>query len=78
MIPNEITLYFHCKECLLERPDNISPAEWARLSIGWTEHGFQVWCERHQNNVISIDFLGQKVAYRKFDKPEDSEITTAE
>jgi hypothetical protein len=42
-------------------PDGESPASWARLSVGFSKEGMQVWCERHNMNVIHIDFLGQKV-----------------
>lgn len=59
---NEIGAYLHCGLCLAEwqkgRKD-VSPAEFARLSVGWTKAGLQVWCHRHQVNVVNIDFEGQ-------------------
>jgi hypothetical protein len=39
---NEITSYAHCGRCLAERPDDQSPAEYARLAVGWTPIGLQV------------------------------------
>lgn len=54
-VPLEIQMYFHCKRCLMEKPDGISPAEWVRLNVGWTERGIQVWCVRHDLNVVHID-----------------------
>lgn len=59
-ITNEIKQFFHCNECLDEKPDNLSPRDWASLEIGFTEMGIQVWCKRHEQNVIHIDFAGQK------------------
>jgi len=63
-IPNteEITSYFHCAKCLNERPSDVSPRDWARVSVGFTRLGVQVWCARHDCNIIHIDFMGQKVA----------------
>ena len=57
---NEIVSFFHCRECLKERPHDVAPREWAHLEIGWTPLGFQVWCVRHDMNVIHVDFEGQK------------------
>ena len=53
-----IKAYMHCHLCLLERPQDITPRQWARLNIGWTEEGLQVWCVRHDLNVLDIDFEG--------------------
>ena len=60
-IPKELSIemYFHCRECLEEKPDDQSPREWAALEVGWTTLGFQVWCKRHERNVIHVDFEGQ-------------------
>ena len=57
---NEIVMFFHCAKCLNEMPPDISPRDWARLEAGWTEVGFQVWCKRHECNMINMDFEGQK------------------
>lgn len=45
-----IDLYFHCKTCMT-----------GKLTVGWTTEGLQVYCEDCENNVIDIDFDGQKV-----------------
>lgn len=62
MIPatNEISSFFHCNKCMTELPKGMSPREWAELEVGFTELGFQVWCKRHEINVIHMDFEGQK------------------
>lgn len=61
MISNgkEICLYLHCACCLEDVPDSFSPQQWQDLEVGWTEEGLQVWCKRHDVNVIHIDFEGQ-------------------
>jgi len=60
VIPNEIGAYLHCKKCLEEIPDGVSPMEWSRTQAGWTAKGIQVWCNRHDLNVIHMDFEGTK------------------
>ncbi len=62
---NEGSQYLHCKLCIdawRDRDGNelVSPRDYARLSVAMTEHGFQVWCIRHDVNVIHIDFEGVK------------------
>lgn len=65
-IPNteKISQYMHCGLCLEEfkagKGKGESPQTYARLSVGWTELGFQVWCYRHGANVLHVDFQGQK------------------
>jgi hypothetical protein len=60
---NEIVTFFHCRVCLETIPDGVSPRENAQLEVGWTPAGLQVWCKRHEKNVMNLDFLGQKVGY---------------
>jgi hypothetical protein len=60
MNSDQIGAFMHCALCLKERPSNQSPLEWARLSVGWTPVGLQVWCVRHDCNVLHVDFEGQK------------------
>lgn len=59
-IPNlkSILLFFHCANCMPEKPANVSPQEWASLEVGWTQLGLQVWCKRCEVNVVHIDFQG--------------------
>ena len=58
-----ISNYFHCKKCLEQLPEGTSPRDWARINVGFTQLGVQVWCTRHDKEIVHIDFLGQKVAY---------------
>ena len=55
-----IHAYMHCAKCLAEKPKGKSPREWARLEVGWTQQGLQVWCKRNECNVMHIDFQGQR------------------
>lgn len=53
---NNIEMFFHCVLCLEELPPNTSPQEWGELEVGWTTVGLQVWCKRHDCNVMHVDF----------------------
>ncbi len=56
----EIQMYFHCALCLEELPEGMSPQEYSFTESGWTEKGFQVWCQRHNANIIHLDLEGHK------------------
>jgi hypothetical protein len=62
MIPttNEIEGFLHCAQCLKEKPPDVSPRDWAQLEAGWTRIGLQIWCKRHEKNVMHIDFEGRR------------------
>ena len=53
---NNIEQYLHCKLCMDELTEDESPKSYARYGVGWTRDGLQVWCERHDVNIIHIDF----------------------
>lgn len=53
VIKKKIKAYMHCGKCLSELPSGESPESFSKLSIGWTDEGFQVWCNRHNLNVAS-------------------------
>ena len=61
---NHIEQFFHCTKCIKEKPDDISPRDWIKNEVGWTTDGMQVWCIRHEMNVVEIDYKGQKVSYK--------------
>jgi hypothetical protein len=55
---NEIVQFFHCGECLRElkaQQYSVSPESYSRLSVGFTRKGIQVWCHRHDINVMHMD-----------------------
>jgi hypothetical protein len=74
---NEIVAYLHCKLCLEEKPDGVSPQQWASMEVGWTPQGLQVWCKRHDCNMLHVDFLGQTLpantTRKRFTKEEAAE-----
>jgi hypothetical protein len=57
---NEIHTFFHCRLCLEEKPPRVSARDYARLEVGFTPAGVQVWCVRHDANVVNIDYEGHK------------------
>ena len=67
-VTNELAIgaYIHCRLCIEEvkeiadRQGKASPREYAQLEVGWTVPGLQVWCRRHNVNVLHIDFEGQR------------------
>lgn len=57
---NAITAFFHCSNCMGDKPTNQSPRQWTSLEVGFTPIGLQVWCKRCECNVAHIDFEGRK------------------
>ena len=65
-----IDTFLHCPSCLSELKNakteedfsligavaGESQMSYSRFEVGWTNQGFQVWCTRHNINVIHIDF----------------------
>ena len=54
-----------CSRCADEVADGtaglVSLAEYGRLDVGFTSTGLQVWCRRHDSNVVHIDFEGREL-----------------
>lgn len=61
MEENEILTFFHCAKCMRDKPPNLSPRQYVRNEIGFTPKGLQIWCIRHEENIIHLDFRGQKI-----------------
>lgn len=51
---NKIELYFHCKKCFKEKPRDKSMNQYSRTQTGRTPNGIQVWCSRHEEEIISF------------------------
>ena len=64
VLQNGIEQNIICSKCetefLLGSTDSRSLQDYSRLDIGFTNIGVQVWCRRHDANVVHIDFVGQK------------------
>lgn len=57
-----IHTHIHCAMCCEEVPEGVSMQEWNLREIGFTDLGIQVWCMRHNCNILHLDFDGQKMA----------------
>jgi len=60
MNENCIVMHTHCGRCLESVPDGVSPQEWRMVEVGFTEKGLQVWCLRHDCNIMHVDFQGAR------------------
>jgi hypothetical protein len=71
---NEIKLFLHCGQCVEEAiSKGVSPADYQSIEAGWTPIGLQVWCKRHDKNIIHIDFQGQQLPANTTIKKDDQE-----
>jgi len=63
-----------CAKCAEEVANGaagaVSMREYGRLEMGFTERGLQVWCLRHDLNVLHLDFAGERLEadFRCFEK----------
>jgi len=59
-LPNKIGAFFHCAQCVHEwqgkapGTEDMSPRDYQQIEAGWTEDGFQVWCKRHDLNIMHV------------------------
>lgn len=56
--------YIACQKCAdelagLSPPQSLQ--EYAQIDVGFTALGVQVWCRRHQTNIVHIDFQGHRL-----------------
>jgi hypothetical protein len=55
---NRIISYIHCKKCIDEiKKDRIqiSPSDYQMITAGFTSTGLQIWCNRHNCNVMNFN-----------------------
>ncbi len=66
---HKIITFLHCRQCMNEvslhnihqtTEMQITPKDYARYEFGYTQWGMQVWCLRHECNIIHIDYEGRK------------------
>jgi hypothetical protein len=75
---NKIEMYLHCKQCLTQKPLGVSlneyrmngNSEFQGYDVGWTKVGIQVWCRKHNSNMLHIDFEGQQHPAVTYCKPK--------
>jgi hypothetical protein len=53
--------FYRCPDCMSECPEDVSPRDYSHVEAGFSQRGFQVWCLRHERNVIHITFNEQFV-----------------
>ena len=51
----KIERFFHCAKCMDELPEGVSPREYTNYEVGMTEWGIQVWCKRHETEVVELN-----------------------
>ena len=71
----KIEQFLHCKLCIdeIKAGASNSPRDYARYQVGWTKQGLQVWCIRHDRNVLHVDFEGISHPATMQRKPMDYE-----
>jgi hypothetical protein len=49
----------------------VSMQDYARLDVGFSRVGLQVWCRRHHVNVLHLDFQGHRLPadFRCIERP---------
>lgn len=53
--------YINCTMCVIEAAKTGQHIkEYARMTVSFTDIGLQVYCLRHEVNIIHIDFQGTK------------------
>lgn len=59
---NMIELCIHCKLCVeeLKKIKGVSLEDYQRIQAGLTKKGLQIWCVRHNCNIINVDFGGRE------------------
>ena len=64
-LQNRITNHIVCSKCEIEfmkgETGGRSLQEYSMLDVGFTKIGLQVWCRRHNVNVVHIDFDGNRL-----------------
>ena len=49
-------MYLHCGSCVRDPARHTSMGKYQRYSVMSVPHGLQIWCERHQCNVVVFEF----------------------
>lgn len=64
-LQNKILNNIVCSKCEIEFKKagtrSHSLQEYSMLDVGFTNIGLQVWCRRHDVNVVHIDFNGNRL-----------------
>ena len=64
-LQNKITNQIVCSKCEIEfmkgGTGSRSLQKYSLLDVGFTNRGLQVWCRRHDVNVVHVDFDGNRL-----------------
>ena len=74
---NKIESFLHCGLCINELKamgGEQSPRDYANVSVGWNKEGLQVWCNRHDCNILHVDFEGVQHPASTTRKPTKNEV----
>ena len=63
---NRIEQFMHCSKCIdeLDKSEDEfkgSFRDFAKIEVGFTKEGFQIWCKRHEINIADFDLMGNKI-----------------
>lgn len=84
LITNEhaISRYIHCSLCVKEVKEGtadtsgpVSLRDYQELEVGWTKAGLQIWCKRHDANVLHLDFEGRRLPSNATRKKKPNELS---
>ena len=69
---NYIYRFMHCSLCISELPPETSPREYAHNEVGILRNGdIQVWCIRHEKNVVIFDMEASSLLIDPDVRPTD-------
>jgi len=52
----QVKLFFNCQKCFDQLPVGQSMHEYSRTQAGFTDEGIQVWCNRHNCEVVHLKY----------------------
>ena len=56
---NLIDMYLHCGDCIDDKPEDVSPADYQKIQVGLINdgHAIQVWCVNHNKHMAIFELL---------------------
>lgn len=52
---NPITMFFHCKQCILDIGPDMSPGEYQDMTAGIdSDRNVIIWCNRHETIITLV------------------------
>jgi hypothetical protein len=63
-------LFINCKKCTEQRPSRFSMEEYSRIGVIKTEDGIQIWCVRHDIEIVFFPYEWEKSKFNTICKCE--------